>query len=184
MAELGSHLNESIKRYENQMELLQISEMMKSPTFQNLQLVEPHRKFIKQGPLMKVCRKAIKQRWVFLFNDLLVYCTDNPFGGYLHHLSIKLFKTKIEDVPDQESKGWFNAFKVISAQKSFVVLATSPEEKKNWMTAIQTAISDLKNRKDSLQIHEEMVVLNEEAPVWEQDQDKAIVPFAPPNLLC
>lgn len=33
----------------------------------------PGRILIKEGPLMKVCRKIPKKRYFFLFDDVLVY---------------------------------------------------------------------------------------------------------------
>lgn len=45
----------------------------------DLNLVEPHRIFVLQGVLTKVCRKQPKKFTFFLFSDLLLYA-DNGLG--------------------------------------------------------------------------------------------------------
>jgi hypothetical protein len=44
--------------------------------FSNFQLFVSHRKFIKEGAMKKVCRKSVKQRYFFLFNDILIYASS------------------------------------------------------------------------------------------------------------
>ena len=39
------------------------------------QFIVPHRNYVRDGALMKVCRKAVKERWFFLFNDFLLYAS-------------------------------------------------------------------------------------------------------------
>lgn len=72
--------------------------------------MEAHRKFVREGDLYKVCRKANKKRHFILFNDMLMYGAFTPAAGFLLHLVLILDKTHIEDVPDNER--FSNAFSV------------------------------------------------------------------------
>lgn len=91
MKNVANDINQAIKRGENAQKILNINNsfVTKTSSFNVtsytfilfliiksiflFKFVEPHRVYIRDGPLMKVCRKANKQRWVFLFNDVLVY---------------------------------------------------------------------------------------------------------------
>ena len=80
--------------------------------------------YIRDGPLMKVCRKSLKQRWFFLFNDLLVYASVFKEGGtlvydiyvlfielilcrsnnkYIFHGKFSLLGLRIEDLENDKS---------------------------------------------------------------------------------
>ena len=49
-------------------------------------LIENERFYVKDGMLQKVCRKAPKPRWFFLFNDVLVYATPSLTSGFFFFL--------------------------------------------------------------------------------------------------
>ncbi len=60
---------------------------------------EPHRLYVKDGALNKVCRKAVKERHFFLFNDVIIYAKPVPMGistRYLFHQLIPLNKCRAE----------------------------------------------------------------------------------------
>jgi len=56
--------------------------------------------------LTKVCRKANKERWFFLFNDVLIYATVAVTGAkllmnkFVYHGSFDTSKIEIADIPD------------------------------------------------------------------------------------
>jgi len=119
-------------------------------------IVVEGRKFIFEGPVMKVCRKTDKPRWFFLFNDALVYAsfssnTKNRGTSttatlprapnhlvklsdqrYLFHRMVNLHNASVEDVPDNGALK--NAFKIVTAEeKSFVVYTETKDEKYLWL---------------------------------------------------
>lgn len=58
---------------------------------------------IKEGALMKVCRKVNKKRYFYLFNDAIVYATivsptQQKFNRLLNMLGKK---TRVKDMEDQ-----------------------------------------------------------------------------------
>ncbi|CAG0902290.1 unnamed protein product [Cyprideis torosa] len=64
----------------------------------------PGRVLVGEGVLTKVCRKCLKPRMFFLFNDILVYGTIIiPKKKFNQQHIIPLEQVKLTDVPDEES---------------------------------------------------------------------------------
>jgi FYVE/RhoGEF/PH domain-containing protein 5/6 len=67
-----------------------------------LNFAEPHRLFVKDGSLLKVCRKAMKPRHFFLFNDVIVYAKPIPVGigspRYIFHQLLPLDNCRVEGI--------------------------------------------------------------------------------------
>jgi len=74
--EIANHINHAISLEENRRKVKEIQS--KFDDLQGHNLSEPQRLFVKDGTLLKVCRKAPKPRYFCLFNDLLIYATPNP----------------------------------------------------------------------------------------------------------
>jgi hypothetical protein len=74
--EIANHINNAISLEENRRKVKEIQS--KFDDLQGHILSEPQRLFIKEGTMMKLCRKAPKPRWFCLFNDLLIYATTAP----------------------------------------------------------------------------------------------------------
>ena len=91
-------------------------------------LVKPHRTFVREGKLLKVCRRTDKARHFFLFNDILVY--GPSLTGNLINYSNSIALRRVMDLKRQ--KGGC-AFAVFGIPKSFVLIASSRAEKKAWM---------------------------------------------------
>lgn len=91
--------------------------------------------------MIKLCRKAPKPRHIFLFNDMLLYASSekvpSPVGTNLKILqfhsirTFDLYNVSIRDVPSQPN--FEHAFEFLTGTKSFLVFASSSEEKSNWI---------------------------------------------------
>lgn len=176
--QVADDINESIKRAENRQKVLQIqNSFMASSIFASeVKIVEPSRVFIKEGSLLKICRKARKMRHFFLFNDILIYADLMPLQEkYIFHLQIELSKLRLQDVPDSGGRDPItNAFQMINQKKSFIVIAKSKEEKYEWMGAIMSAIDEEVRRKQTLNRKQDNTDASGfvfEAPLWVQDKD-------------
>lgn len=100
------------------------------------------RVLVGEGVLMKMCRKKLKARQFFLFNDILIY------GNILiskkrynkQHI-IPLEDVQLDDLTDEGElrNGWL----IKTPRKSFAVYAATPVEKKEWMTHIERCVTDL-----------------------------------------
>ena len=68
-------------------------------------LQNPDRVLVGEGVLNKLCRKKLKPRQIFLFNDILVYGSIIiKKKKYARQHIIPLSNVKIEDYPEKEGK--------------------------------------------------------------------------------
>eukprot|EP01102_Stenamoeba_stenopodia_P012679 TRINITY_DN402_c0_g2_i4.p1 TRINITY_DN402_c0_g2~~TRINITY_DN402_c0_g2_i4.p1 ORF type:complete len:610 (+),score=94.76 TRINITY_DN402_c0_g2_i4:235-2064(+) len=98
------------------------------------------RLFLKEGELIKLCRKDEQKRMFWLMSDLLIYGTETATGSYKCHRAIVLppNTTKITDLPDKSNLK--NAFQIVTQAKSFIVFTPSKQEKTEWLTSFETVI--------------------------------------------
>lgn len=99
------------------------------------------RVLVGQGVLQKSCRKALKNRRFFLFNDILVYGNIIvDMKRYSKQHIIPLEEVKLEILPDEGDRknGWL----VCARGKSFAVYAATPGERKEWMHHTERCIRD------------------------------------------
>merc|ERR1711871_134859 len=112
-----------------------------------------------EGTLRKVCRKKNKALQFWLFSDLLIYGTPMSNGLFSFNRAIDLTVTNVEEREDIA-----NSFKIQSKEKSFVVIAATKSERKNWVTSIKEAMLKLGNTG---------VSADDVAPVWVPDKDSS-----------
>ena len=93
------------------------------------------RVLVGEGVLTKACRKKLKPRQFFLFNDLLVYGSIiiNKKKYNTQHI-IPLEEVKLQSLEDdgQFKNGWL----ICTSGKSFAVYAATATEKQEWMAHI------------------------------------------------
>jgi len=111
-------------------------------------ILVPHRTYIRDGQLIKICRKTPKPRQFFLFNDVLVYAQLCPNKKYILSRMLKLVDIRIRDIPD--STTYSNAFEITSPEKSFIVYVANPQEKIDWVSEINEAILKEISRRETL----------------------------------
>eukprot|EP01102_Stenamoeba_stenopodia_P020525 TRINITY_DN8035_c0_g1_i2.p1 TRINITY_DN8035_c0_g1~~TRINITY_DN8035_c0_g1_i2.p1 ORF type:complete len:835 (-),score=213.56 TRINITY_DN8035_c0_g1_i2:232-2736(-) len=131
------------------------------------------------GPLIKICRKTPKERWFYLFNDVLIY-GKKLFGTesvrYVRHLSLlkatvlqhlntqqRSVKSSSSNQPEMK-----NAFHIIAKEKSFTVIAKTPEEKAVWVGTLTATIESLLSTQ-SQDNTSASTPSNDSAPVWVPD---------------
>lgn len=114
-------------------------------------LNDPTRYFVKEGELAKRCNRTgrnVKYSF-FLFSDVLIYA--HKIGGMFKiHGELPLHLMKIMDLSsnmnDKKAKH-ARSFHLIHPRKSFVVFATTEENKLSWLETINTAIGREVKRK-------------------------------------
>jgi len=142
---------------------------------------------VKEGPLTKICRSKHEQRWVVLFNDILIYASESSIGliKKLHfHKLFHLETLRVENVPDKETahKKIKNAFQVVTPNKSFVLIAATPELKEEWIKVLKDTISAWCSKRATLARSQgETSFVISEAPVWIPDDEvvSCMLCFAP-----
>ncbi|CAG2174960.1 unnamed protein product [Oppiella nova] len=100
------------------------------------------RVLVGEGILTKGCRKKLKPRQVFLFNDILVYGSIiiNKKKYNRQHI-IPLENVKLDDLDDEDNLryGW----QIKTPTKSFNVYAATATEKVEWMAHINKCVDEL-----------------------------------------
>jgi RhoGEF domain/PH domain len=137
MEKVAKLINESVRQAEARAKVLEVQN-----SFVNIggvTLVVPHRVFVKEGVLTKVCRRTNKPRVFFLFSDCLIYAEESltstqATARYVLRKKIMLSNLRVKKLVDERHK---HGFQVINDQKSFVVFANDDGERQAWMDAIQ-----------------------------------------------
>jgi phosphatidylinositol 3,4,5-trisphosphate-dependent Rac exchanger 2 protein len=104
---------------------------------------------IKEGPLIKISAGNTQERMFSLFDNLLVYCKKSLLSRnrpLLFRGRIPMENLDVEDIEDGTADFHTsgitvsNSWKVhnIAKDKWFVLIAKTPEEKREWMDAIRT----------------------------------------------
>ncbi|XP_013773396.1 FYVE, RhoGEF and PH domain-containing protein 6-like [Limulus polyphemus] len=174
MTKVTEHANEFMKRGDNFAKLLSIQNSI----FGNFEIVKPGRIFIKEGELLKLSRKEMQPRWFILFNDCLVSTT--PIQRYLYVIHHKLPLTGMKvSIPEQP--GYQNEFSIITVQRSYTIVARSPEIREDWIKALSKAITEnatkrrsfllVKDDDDDMEDEAEShLKIGNKAPVWVPDK--------------
>ncbi|KAJ8946052.1 hypothetical protein NQ314_008988 [Rhamnusium bicolor] len=110
-------------------------------------LIQPGRKFIRHGCLLKHSRKGYQQRMFFLFSDILLYTSRSQATlQFKVHGHMPLRGVLIEE-PDGDLM--FNGLVIYGGNRALTVAANSAEEKEKWKTDLQNAIQMARDKSDT-----------------------------------
>jgi len=142
--EVASHLNQSRGDAAQQSKLREIQELLDGDF---MDLVEPHREFVREGALMAMWEEPKQEYQFFLFNDLLLYaCKKKFFKGYQYKGFFLLVDISICDLPETEEHQ--NALELLSLSSTepmsnrktisrtysrYILAAKTHEAKKMWL---------------------------------------------------
>lgn len=109
-------------------------------------LVEPHRSLVKQGRLTKLNSAGNKRAMYqfMLFTDLILYASEGMNQRYKLHRVVHLSLCRLEDL---RSSQFPHAFRIISPQKSFLVMAADANDKKRWIDAMLTSLQTVMEKR-------------------------------------
>ncbi|MCI4380183.1 hypothetical protein PGIGA_G00236850 [Pangasianodon gigas] len=133
--EVANHANETMKQGDNFQKLMQVQ----CSLIGYHEVVKPGRVLLKEGILLKLSRKVMQPRMFFLFNDALMYATVLQPGQYKLNNDLSLSGMKVSK-PSQE--GYQNELNIESVERSFILSASSPASRDEWLEAISSAIED------------------------------------------
>lgn len=142
VSDIAKYINESMKEGEKFQEVLRIQCQIVNAK----DIVKPGRCLLKEGTLQKLSRKELQPRTFILFTDVLLYCSS--FG----HNQLKLIMEMplagmIVQHPD--SQDLTNEFTIISTRRSFLVNASSPKEREDWIAALTSAIEEVTKKRET-----------------------------------
>jgi len=131
-------------------------------------LVHPNREFIREGCLYKVGKSGPLPRMFFLFSDTLLYTSQgvNAENQFCVRSQMPLETMKLRD-GGVELHGLYPFTIEFKSGKSFVVAATSLEDRLKWIEDIKFAISTAK---------EKSICNRHENDEFHQNDDKVLKP--------
>uniref|UniRef100_A0A3Q3KN97 FYVE, RhoGEF and PH domain containing 4a n=1 Tax=Monopterus albus TaxID=43700 RepID=A0A3Q3KN97_MONAL len=177
IATAATHSNSAIRKSENLKKLLEIYEMLGEEE----DIVHPSNEFIKEGQILKLAARntSAMERYLFLFNNLLLYCVPKfSLGGPKYTVrtrigidGMKVLETTNEDYP--------HTFQVSGKERTLELQASSEQDKAGWIKAFQETIEIFQQKnesfKNALKDVEEVSVSNAElgkrAPRWIRDNE-------------
>ncbi|KAK5646053.1 hypothetical protein RI129_004517 [Pyrocoelia pectoralis] len=110
-------------------------------------IVQPDRKFIRHGCLLKHSRKGYQQRMFFLFSDILLYTSRSPVSlEFKVHGHMPLRGVLLEE-PDGDLASY--GFIIYGGNRALMVAANSQEEKDRWKEDMQNAIQQARDKTDT-----------------------------------
>lgn len=185
VSRVAEHANQSMSEGANFAKLLALQ--AKIVGRKRADLVRPGRLLIKEGELMKLCRKQVQPRWFVLLSDALLYLTQIQSSDILY-LNNELPLDDCQVSTPAESKRtnvvgdqFDTEFHVCTKQRSFALRAKSPSERDEWLEALKRAISEHSDRRRSFQpirlqqaLHQQSTngigtELGMNAPLWTPD---------------
>ncbi|KAH8294883.1 hypothetical protein KR018_003853, partial [Drosophila ironensis] len=123
---------------------VELCELQRDISFE--QLVQPHRRLIRQGCLLKHSKRGLQQRMFFLFSDLLLYGSKSPLDQsfrILGHVPVRSLLTENAE---------HNTFSIFGGQCAITVSAGTTAEKTLWLAELSKAAADIKNRPPNTQL--------------------------------
>lgn len=197
VSNVASHANETMKQGTNFMKLLALQDRLTcsqnsndinnansnanvtnaaSTSNTHYELIRPGRSLLKEGELLKLCRRGMQPRYYILLSDVLLYTsfiTSGPGGALRVNYELPLEGMRVETPKAEDFK---NEFSVISTSRSFTLQAKSAEERDEWIQALRDAIEDNASRRSTFLRakiptfqHPNTSSLGKQAPVWIPD---------------
>eukprot|EP01125_Pyxidicula_operculata_P004527 TRINITY_DN170_c1_g1_i2.p1 TRINITY_DN170_c1_g1~~TRINITY_DN170_c1_g1_i2.p1 ORF type:complete len:534 (-),score=121.18 TRINITY_DN170_c1_g1_i2:4-1605(-) len=175
---VAEQVNKAISDEEKRVVMVRVCK--KFIDYKEKELIKKGRIFVHEGELEKICRKDRLKRRFFLFSDVLVYGTFQPPNKYKVARIFNVLEIKLKDLPDNNFKKQMNAIQFTTSSKSFIVLAETPEDKKQWIDVVQKTqtsfkqtVSDQPNY-SNINNNSKTASPSSSAPVWVPDSEAKI----------
>jgi len=140
--ETTKEMNEKMKEYEAR----QTVSMIETRFSSSVALVKPHRKFIKEGVVIKIEKTGKeKECTFFLFNDILCYGTGRVDRMKLN-LQIPIDNAFYAKDISNHKKYFNNAFEIHSSIKSFIVICDNETTRNSWLQEFEKVLTEYYNQ--------------------------------------
>lgn len=149
---------------DNMKKLLQIQDRVEG--WKGLKLLENNRRFIKEGPLLKISKNKQQERYFFLLSDLLIYCAKSKISSnYIFKKYIDLTKMQLEDLAD--TKTLTNAFQITRTDKNrtYVLIGATSKDKASWIRELELQLAEIHSGGNSHSKSKRSA----ERPIWRPD---------------
>lgn len=183
VTEAAVHSNNAMKKLDRFNKLLNIIQRLNGD--RKYDLISPTRELVKEGPITKIsARSGEKQaRYLFLFNDLLLVCSEQIMGSYKIRARLSVEGMTVEE---SENINIPNTFCLKCVEKTIEFLDEANNGNgSDWYAAVNQVLSDYQAKKKIGRVlsnqHEEAVApedsvdlgsqLGKVAPRWVKDDE-------------
>ncbi|KAL7716622.1 Rho/RAC guanine nucleotide exchange factor [Entamoeba marina] len=136
---LSQDINDEVKLQANRRKMLSVKSRFCEGPY-HLALVQAHRYVVREGFLMKLSKTKPKQRYFYLFNDIVVY-GRLQMKLFYPNLFIQLSSVRIEESTSP------NAFALFSPKKSFTIICNDIDQRNLWSSDFKNSIEKEVNKK-------------------------------------
>ncbi|XP_036173349.1 FYVE, RhoGEF and PH domain-containing protein 2 isoform X2 [Myotis myotis] len=132
----AQHSNAAIKEMERLQDLWEVYQRLGLED----DIVDPSNALLREGPVLKISfrRRDPTERYLFLFNNMLLYCVPRVIQVGAHF--------QVRELSDTEFP---HSFLVSGKQRTLQLQARSQEEMISWMQACQAAIDQIEKRNET-----------------------------------
>lgn len=160
VSRVAEHANQSMNEGANFAKLLALQAKI---VCKQRDIIQPGRLFIKEGELMKICRKQNQPRWFVLLSDALLYLTQIQSSDILY-LNYELplddcqvltpnDNSKLADHQQQTNGQQLDTeFSVSTPIRSFSLIAKSRQERDEWVGSLRRTIEEHVARRRSFSV--------------------------------
>ncbi|XP_056001416.1 FYVE, RhoGEF and PH domain-containing protein 4-like isoform X4 [Ostrea edulis] len=141
----AKHSEEAMRKIEKFHKLLEIKEKVAT----TIDLISPTRELVREGKIKKISARGGERldRYLFLFNDLLLICGELLLGSHKLKAELKIDETEILEGENIDIP---NTFYVKSRHKIIQFLDENPGEENSWCESIKNVIKEFRIRKPSM----------------------------------
>ncbi|CAN2387213.1 Rho guanyl-nucleotide exchange factor activity [Pristimantis euphronides] len=146
----ASHSNTAIRKMESLKKLLMVYEMLGEEE----DIVHPSNEFIKEGQILKLAARntSAQERHLFLFNNMLLYCVLKfSLVGAKYSVRTKIGLDGMK-VVETQNDDYPHTFQISGKERTLELQASSEQIKKEWIKAVNTAISEFQQRNETFLI--------------------------------
>lgn len=168
----ASHSNESLRVCDQLQKMLSINERLGNM----VNVIDPGRKFIKEGMLKRISPKdgSKTDRYLFLFHDMLLICQGVLKLKHHYKIKMKLDTSDIQLVEDSHSLQTPESFHLICKEKCLELLACNQKLREEWINALHSCITSSKFRRASAASQLSTDDLGKRAPLWTKNQETSM----------
>jgi FYVE/RhoGEF/PH domain-containing protein 5/6 len=130
-------LNETKRKSENMKRLREIESSLLFQSGSDFPLATENRNLIKEGYISEMVGKVWKERYIFLFNDIIVFTSKKKEGFYFKHSSFLQSHLPVDNDLGSPTKKKTTSF--VFAE--FWLSTKTMKEKEDWISCLQKTIN-------------------------------------------
>lgn len=158
---VADHVNQRLREDSSNNRCIEIDKIMHGLP-PGIEIVHPSRKFVHEGRLLQIRRRSVRELYIFLFNDMILFCTPHAQNTRTAEFDFKGVVNLSESCwvnPLPDNSMFSNIFQVVTQSKLLTFSAGSVEEKGRWTQDMEEQLANLRTNHANTSIVAERVSL-------------------------